>query len=98
MPDKPRILKAYEKLDVSMLEKIKLAYPEGFKDHLIQFPNKEGGFHSGLPFETDDKYYLIKMTASEAKEIIEEDDDYDMDGNLKDSIREEYEEKYDEDD
>jgi len=51
-----------------------------------------------LPFETDDKYYLVRMTVYEAEKIIEEDDDYDSTGSLKDSAKEEYETKYGDDD
>lgn len=95
MNNKPRILKAFENLDVEIQEQIKLAYPEGFRNHLIKFVNKDGEYQSGLPFETEDKYYLVKMTAAEARELIEEDDDYDDDGNLTDEAREEYEERHD---
>ena len=56
--------------------------------------DKDGKNVSALPFETDDKYYLIRMTLSEAERIIEDDDDYDDDGFLKDHVREEYEDKY----
>ncbi|MEM6642877.1 MAG: hypothetical protein AAF616_07860 [Bacteroidota bacterium] len=95
MNGKPRVLKAFEALDQAIQEQIKLAYPEGFEDHLIRFTNKDGEYQSGLPFETDEKYYLVKMTKSEAREIIDEDDDYDEDGNLKEDVREEYEERHD---
>lgn len=95
MNTKPRVLKAFEALDQEIQEQIKLAYPEGFKDHLIKFVNKDGEYQSGLPFETEEKYYLVKMTAAEAREIIADDDDYDDDGNLRDEVREEYEERYD---
>ncbi|WP_424962865.1 hypothetical protein [Ekhidna sp.] len=97
MNNKPRILKAFEALDVEIQEQIKLAYPEGFEDHLIKFVNKEGKYQSGLPFETEDKYYLVKMTRDEAKELIEEDDDYDEDGNLRDEVKEDFEDKYEDD-
>jgi hypothetical protein len=50
-----------------------------------------------LPFETDDKYYLVRMTVYEAEKIIEDDDDYDSSGSLKRSAKEEYESKYAED-
>lgn len=97
MNNKPRVLKAFEALDVEIQEQIKLSYPEGFEDHLIKFVNKEGKYQSGLPFETEDKYYLVKMTRDEAKELIEEDDDYDEDGNLRDEVREDFEDKYEDD-
>ncbi len=93
--NKPRIIKDYEKLEPTIQEQIKLHYPRGFEKHLIKFSNKEGKLVSALPFETADKYYLIRMTVSEAIEIIEDDDDYDKFGILKDEVKVEYEDKYD---
>lgn len=94
---KPRVLKDYAKLEVRVKQLIKLNYPEGFESNLIRFPNKNGDIVSALPFETEDTYYLIRMTISQAQEIIDEDDDYDKDGFLKEEIREEYEEDFEED-
>ena len=96
-PSKPRVIKDYEKLDPEIQERIKLEYPSGYSDSLIFFNNKEGKRVSALPFETDDKYYLVRMTVYEAERIIEEDDDYDSSGSLKSSAKEEYESKYSED-
>lgn len=96
MNNKPRVLKDYAKLDKAVKQLIKLNYPEGFEDHLIRFQNKDGNNVSALPFETEDCYYLIRMTVSQAQEIIDEDDDYE-DGELKEEIREEYEGDADED-
>jgi len=95
---KPRVIKDFEKLDVSIQEQIKLAFPLGFEDHLIKFTNKEGNKVSALPFEGEEKYYLVRMTIEEAQQLIEDDDDYDDDGNLKSDIQEEYEDKYGEED
>lgn len=92
--EKIRVIKDYEKLDEQIQEQIKLIYPNGFSQYLISFTNKEGKLVSALPFETDDRYYLVRMTLKEAKQIIDEDEDYDDDGNLKDESREEYEDKY----
>ena len=94
MANKPRIVKDYEKLDPEIQEQIKLMYPYGFAKYLIQHKNAEGKFVSALPFETEDRYYLVRMTLIEAKQIIEDDDDYDASGELKESVKEEYEEKY----
>lgn len=55
MNNKPRVLKAFEALDQKIQEQIKLAYPEGFQDHLIKFVNKDGLYQSGLPFEAEDR-------------------------------------------
>lgn len=93
--NKPRIVKDYDKLDPSIVEQIKMHYPRGFKRHLITFKNAAGKFVSALPFETEDRYYLVRMTQDEAIEIIENDDDYNDDGILKKSIKSQYAEKYD---
>lgn len=92
--NKPRVIKDYEKLDPAIQEQIKLEYPLGFSRHLIYFTNKDGHKVSALPFETDEKYYLVRMTIPQAKQIIENDEDYDDDGILKDDVKLEYEDKY----
>jgi DNA-directed RNA polymerase subunit delta len=84
--NKKRIVKDYEKLPEEVVERVKLTYPHGFVDHLISYSNKEGMQVSALPFETEDIYYLIRMTISEARQIIEDDDDYDDDGNLREDF------------
>lgn len=97
-PDKPRVIKDYDKLDPEIQEKIKLEYPSGYSENLIYFNNKDGKRVSALPFETEEKYYLVRMTVFEAERIIEEDDDYDSTGSLKDSAKENYKSKYADDD
>lgn len=92
--EKIRVIKDFEKLDKEIQEQIKLVYPSGFSQNLITFTNKEGKLVSALPFETDDKYYLIRMTNVQAQQIIMEDEDYDDEGLLKVDSREEYEDKY----
>ncbi len=92
---KPKIIKDYEKIPDEVKEQIKLVYPLGFSKHLITFTNKNGIKQKGLPFETDEVYYLIRMTVVQAHEIIEDDDDFNDDGELKESVKVKYEEKYD---
>lgn len=95
---KPRVIKDFEKLDEAIQEQIKLEYPDGFSTNLVSFINKDGLKVSALPFETEEKYYLVRMTVQEAIEIIEDDDDYDDDGFLKEDIKMDFEEKYSDDD
>ena len=95
--NKPRVIKNYEKLDEDILQQLKLQYPEGFADSLIRFTDINGKLNSGLPFETVEKYYLIRMTKSEALVIIDDDSDYDDDGNLLDEVREAYRDILDDD-
>ncbi len=89
---KTRIVKDYEKLSEDVIAQIKLEYPRGFEKKLIQFKDAKGKFVSALPFETDDFYYLIRMTREEAQEIIEEDDDYNEEGNLTENAKDKLEE------
>ncbi|MEM6398068.1 MAG: hypothetical protein AAF741_17085 [Bacteroidota bacterium] len=91
---KPRVVKDFDKLDTSIQEQIKLNYPIGFSRHLVKFKNAQGDMVSALPFETEEKYYLVRMSIEKAKAIIAADDDYDEDGRLRDEVREDYEDKY----
>lgn len=94
---KPKVIKDYDKLNPDILAQIKLEYPNGFEKRLIKFTNHEGKLVSALPFETEDRQYLIRMTRTEAQEIIEDDDDYDDDGLLTDKAKERMEDELDED-
>lgn len=92
--NKLRVIQDFEKLAKEIQEQIKLTYPNGFSQHLIQFTNKDGRLVSALPFETDEKIYLVRMTTEEARDIIYSDDDYDDDGVLKEATKEQYADKY----
>lgn len=91
---KPRVIKDFVKLEADIQEQIKLNYPDGFEHHLVSFRNASGDKVSALPFETQEKYYMVRMTVTQAQEIIADDEDYDAEGVLKNEIKEEYEEKY----
>lgn len=92
--NKPRIIKDYNKLDKELQEQIKLVYSDGFADHLIHFFDKDGIKVSALPFETEDKYYMLRMTENEAVQIVDDDEDFDEDGFLKNEVKQGYEDKY----
>jgi hypothetical protein len=93
-PNKPRVIKDYNKLDKDLQEQIKFVYAEGFAENLIHFFDKHGVKVTALPFETEDKYYMLRMTENEAVQIVDEDDDFDDDGFLKDEVKQDYEDKY----
>ena len=93
-PNKPKVIKDYNKLDKDLQEQIKFVYSDGFADHLIHFFDKHGIKVTALPFETEDKNYMLRMTENEAIQIVDEDDDYDDDGFLKDEVKQDYEDKY----
>lgn len=80
---KKRLVKDYDALPDDIVRLLKSKYPDGYATHLITYPDKEGKKVSALPFETEDAYYLIRMTISEAKRIVKEDEDYDDEGQLR---------------
>ena len=86
---KKRIVIDYEKLPLETINSIKVEYPDGYEDNLITFTNKEGKYVSALPFETEDVYYLVRMTETEARQIIKDDEDYDAEGKLRDDFSDE---------
>lgn len=87
---KPRVIKDYDKLPDKVNEQLKLVYPYGFSQHLVSYVDKLGEKKLALPFETEDYYYLIRMSKGMAESIIEDDEDYDMDGVLKSGIKKQY--------
>ena len=92
--NKARVVIDYEKLTDELVEQIKLVYPSGFSQHLTSFTNSKGEKVSALRFETFEKIYLIRMTSEMAQQIVEDDEDYDDEGNLKEDVREQYEEEH----
>jgi len=92
--NKPRIIKDYNKLDKALQEQIKLVYADGFADNLIHFFDKHGIKITALPFETEEMYYMLRMTENEAVQIVDDDDDFDDDGFLKNDVKQDYEDKY----
>lgn len=90
---KPRVIKDYDKLEESITQQIKLKYPFGYEKHLITFKNHKNALISALPFEAEDRIYLVRMTRIEANQIIADDDDYNTNGQLRTEAREKLEKK-----
>ena len=83
---KKRVVKDYEALPEEIIRQVKLEYPTGFADNLVAYTNAKGKNVSALPFETEEVYYLIRMTVKEAERIVREDDDYDEEGVLREDF------------
>jgi hypothetical protein len=83
---KKRVVKDYDALPEDIVRLVKMKYPTGYADHLVSYNDKEGKKVSALPFETDDTYYLIRMTILEAKRIVKEDEDFDDEGVLRENF------------
>jgi len=89
MQAKKRVVKDYNKLPEEVVNNIKIEYPRGFVKHLIKYTNAKGQQVSALPYETEDVYYLIRMSVNEARQIILDDDDYEdgvLRGDFEDDI------------
>ena len=86
MNSKKRVIKDYESLPEDIKNGIKMTYPRGFAQHLVFYTDRNGKRVSALPFETDEIYYLVRMTVREAVQIIEDDEDYDSEGILRDDF------------
>ena len=63
---KPKVIKHFDKLDLELQTLIVNSFPRGFDKHLVTFKGLKGKLISALPFETEDKYYFVKMTREEA--------------------------------
>lgn len=85
---KKRVVKDYYALTEDIIKSIKAKYPTGYADHLVTYLDKEGKKVSALPFETEDTYYLIRMSIQEAKRLVKEDDDFDDELPIKEDIAE----------
>lgn len=94
--NKLRVIQDFDKVGTDIQQQIKLVYPEGFSQHLIAYKNKDNQTVYALPFETDEKFYMIRMTIDRAIQIIEDDSDYDDDGILKDEVKEKYADEHSE--
>jgi hypothetical protein len=83
---KKRVVKDYDALTEDIIRLVKMKYPSGYADSLVSYTDKEGKKVSALPFETDEAYYLIRMTVLEAKRLVKEDEDYDEEGQLREDF------------
>jgi DNA-directed RNA polymerase subunit delta len=83
---KKRVVKDYDALSEDITRLVKQKYPSGYSESLVTYSDKDGKKVSALPFETDDTYYLIRMTILEAKRIVKDDEDFDDEGQLKEEI------------
>jgi len=81
--NKPRVIKDFDKISLEMQEQVKAMYPDGFSAYLVSFTNKDGMLCSGLPFETEDRMYLLRINNEDTGKI--DDDDF-FDDNSKDDF------------
>ncbi|MCY1373935.1 hypothetical protein D9M69_612370 [compost metagenome] len=71
---KPKVIKDFLKLDEDLQEQILEQYPDGYEDHLILFTDRDGKYAHALPYETEDKFYLLRMPQMKAKKNVADTD------------------------
>ncbi|MGL4630959.1 MAG: hypothetical protein ACRCVT_07115 [Leadbetterella sp.] len=75
--NKPKVIKDFDKLSDEMQEQIVELYPNGYHEHLVKFTDKDGKYVHAVPFETEDRYYLVRMpnlVSPPKSKVVESDD------------------------
>lgn len=73
---KTKVIKEFDALSDDVKQAIYQEFPYGFDRRLITFKNHKNKLISALPFETEDRFYMVKMTRSEANEISNNKDEF----------------------
>lgn len=68
---KKRVIVDYKTLPENMLERIAVQYPDGFDKDIIRYTNAKGDRVSAVPVETEDTYYLVKVSVR-LREMVED--------------------------
>jgi hypothetical protein len=71
---KKRVIKDYDQMPQEILIQLKDRFPQGYQEHLLRFNNANGELISALPFETDDIFYLVRMSSSGGYHIVDEEE------------------------
>ena len=94
---KKRIIVDYKTLPNHILEKIAQDYPDGLNQHTIKYTNSRGDKVSAIPVETEEAYYLVKVSV-QLRQMVDEVDLEEIDASYDDDFS--YEEEngdYDDD-
>lgn len=81
MQSKPHVIKDFDKLDKELQEKVLQLYPNGFTEFLVTYTDpKTGQERFALPYETEDRYYMIRMDEYiDTDRNTDDDDDFKTD-------------------
>lgn len=71
--DKLKVVTDYSKLSPELLDLFNETYPQGIAGQTVRFPNAKGEIVTAVRLETEDRIYLVKLSAK-AKEILTEED------------------------
>ncbi len=71
--DKPKVVTDYQKLSPELMELFNETFPNGIVGQTIRFPNAKGEIITAVRMETEERIYLVKLSAR-AKEILSDED------------------------
>lgn len=71
---KPKVIKEFDKLTDEMQEAVMEKYADGFTEHIVRFTDQHGKYINAVPFETEDRYYLVKMANLVTAKPFKDDD------------------------
>ena len=75
--NKKRIIKSYEKLNQKLKNLLEERYPNGFVGHTLRLTNSDKEPYFGVPLETEDTYYIVKVNLNNPKDKkVEEHDEF----------------------
>ncbi len=88
---KKRLVTSIHNLSAELLEELKAKYPLGFTDAMIRIDKPNGDFFYGVPFETEEVIYLVKIDVKidDAPEEEDDKDYYDDDISGADELQDE---------
>lgn len=71
------VIRDYDTLNDELKEQVKLVYPSGFYNSIIEFTNNDRKKVSAIRFETEEKIYLLRLSKKMVKQLIEVDEEFD---------------------
>ena len=71
---KKSVIRDYDTLSDELKEQVKLVYPSGFYDSIIEFTNNSNKKVRAIRFETKEKIYLLRLSTKMLKQLMEEDE------------------------
>jgi hypothetical protein len=70
------VIKDYDTLNDELKKQVKLVYPNGFSNAIIEFTNNKKKKVSAIRWETSDKIYLLRLSNKMLTRILEDEFDF----------------------
>ncbi|MBN1184523.1 MAG: hypothetical protein JXB49_19680 [Bacteroidales bacterium] len=70
------VIKDYDTLNDELKKQVKLVYPNGFSNAIIEFTNNKKKKVSAIKWETSDKIYLLRLSNKMLTRILEDEFDF----------------------